>query len=368
MNEFNRKGKGFLLAVLVMTQTSLPVAASAFTQPASVVAGGGGSSSSASFSNLAVIGQPGIAGNTTSASYKADHGFLPVLGGWRLLYPVISATPGIITFTLAPGAASNQLLAIANTGGSTLNWSVAKSGVGNWLSFNPATGSGTASVTVTADAAGLSAGSYNGVLTVSGAGISETVEVQINLTVAAGNIYRLTLTVKSDTAGKGGGLVYNTASGISCSNTGSDPGTQDGTCQADFLSGTVLTLTQSPDSNSTYAVWSHPGCVTGQSCQVVMDGAKNVTATFPYAYLARVSSSGISYDTLTEALSNAAATDTILARDVTFTGDLNLINKIITLTGGLSAWYLPQNAWTTLSNGRLIIQSGQLTVDRLTIK
>jgi hypothetical protein len=367
MNEFNRKGKGFLLAVLVMTQTSLPVAASAYTQPASVASGGGGSSSSAGFSNMGVIGQPGIAGNTTSASYKADHGFLPVLGGWRLLYPGISATPGIITFTLAPGANSNQPLAIANTGGSILNWSVAKSGAGNWLTFSPATGTGSASVTVTADAAGLAAGSYNGTLTVSGSGISESVEVQINLTVAAGNLYRLTLTVRSDTAGKGGGLVYNAASGISCSNTGSDPATQIGTCQADILAGTVLTLIQSPDSNSTWASWSGPCTPSGNDCTVTMDGAKAVTATFTYAHMAKLGSGGL-YDTLSEALANAAATDTILARDVTFTGDLTLTDKIITLTGGLSPWYLPQNAWTTMSNGILTIQSGQLTVDRIVIK
>jgi hypothetical protein len=352
----------------VMIVVALPIAASAYTQPASVVAGGGGSSSSANFSNMAVIGQPGIAGNSTSAAYKADHGFLPVLGGWRVLYPVISAIPGIITFTLAQGTSSSQSLAIANAGGSVLNWSVAKGGAGTWLSFTPATGSGSASVTVTADAAGLANGTYNSTLIVSGDGISETVEVQINLTLTAGNLYRLTLTVKSDTTGKGGGLVYNAASGISCSNTGSDPVTQLGTCQADILAGTVLTLTQSPDSNSTWAVWSHPGCITGQDCQVVMDGVKNVTATFPYAYMAKLGVSGNRYDTLAEALANAAATDTILARDVNFTGGLTLIGKSITLSGGLSPWYLPQNAWTTLSDGKLTIQSGQLTVDRIVIK
>jgi hypothetical protein len=199
---------------------------------------------------------------------------------------------------------------------------------------------------------------------VSGSGISESVEIQINLTVASGNLYRLTLTVRSDTAGKGGGLVYNNSAGINCNGSG----TTGTTCYADFSPGTQLTLYQSPDSNSTYATWTGPCTPAGNDCSVTMDGAKNVTATFPYAHMAKLNSNGDRYDTLTDALSNALATDTILARDVTFTGGLTLIGKNITLSGGLSPWYLPQNAWTTLSGGILTIQSGQLTVDRIVIK
>lgn len=336
---------------------SLP--ATAYTQPASVIAGGGGSSSSDNFSNIGVIGQPGIVGRSASASFTTDHGFLPVLGGWRILYPVISASPGSLTFNLVQGNNSDQSLAIANAGGSILNWSVAKGGTAvDWLSFSPATGTGSASVTVTANAAGLTAGSYNGTLTVSGAGISETVEVQIALTVQA-SLYRLTLTVKSDTAGKGGGSVHG---GISCSGAGATGSV----CTADFSPGTTVTLYQTPDSNSTWAAWTGPCTSSGNDCTVTMDGAKDVTATFPYAYMAKLTN-GNRYDTLTEALTNAATIDTILARDVTFTGDLTLINKIITLTGGLSAWYLPQNAWSIL-NGKLILQSGSLTVEKLVIK
>jgi hypothetical protein len=317
---------------------------------------------------MCVIAQPGIAGGSDSASYAADHGFLPVLGGWRVLYPYISAQPGIITFNIAQGASGNQPLSISNTGGSVLKWSVAKGGAGGWLSFSPANGAGSASVAVTADAAGLAAGAYNDILTVSGAGINQTVQVQLTLNVSAAGTYRLTMTVKSDTAAKGGGLVYNVASGISCSNTGTDANTQIGTCYADFSPGTTLTLIQSPDSNSTYASWTGPCTPSGNDCTVTMDGVRNVIATFPYAYMAKLNSSGGRYDTLIEALSNAAATDTILARDVTFTGGLTLMGKNITLSGGLSPWYLSQNAWTTLSGGSLTVQSGLLVVDRIVIK
>jgi hypothetical protein len=64
-----------------------------YSQPASTMAGGGGYLSSASYSNLGVIAQPGIVDKSASASYKSDHGFVPVLGGWHILYPVILATP-----------------------------------------------------------------------------------------------------------------------------------------------------------------------------------------------------------------------------------------------------------------------------------
>ena len=115
-----------MLGILATIFTTLAAPAHAlYSQPAATVSGGGGSSASASYSNLGTIAQPGIVGSSTSASYSADHGFLAALGGWKLLYPVISA-PGSLTFTLVTGNNQNQQLSVANIGGSTLKWSVAK--------------------------------------------------------------------------------------------------------------------------------------------------------------------------------------------------------------------------------------------------
>ncbi len=351
-----------LLAFLVTPAHAL------YSQPASTIAGGGGTSASASYSNIGVTAQPGIVGNSLSTSYAADHGFLPALGGWRILYPVISATPGNFTFNLASGATSNQPLAVANVGGSMLKWSLAKGNESEtYFTISPSTGSGDASITVTANAAGLAPNTYSDFLTVSGTGISQTLQVQLSLNVSQGGVYRLTMTVVSDTPLKGGGSVHSDPTGISCTGTGSSLTGMSGTCYADFSPGTTVTLMQSPDSGSTSAIWSPTGCVTGQNCQVVMNGNQPVTATFPYAYMAKVNSSGMRYDTLAGALINAAGTDTILSRDVTFIENLTLSGKAITLDGGLSAWYLTQNAWTTLQGG-LTIQSGSLTVDKLVIK
>jgi hypothetical protein len=354
-------------AILLLAALAAPAHA-LYSQPAGTISAGGGSSASANYSNLGVIAQAGIVGSSASTSYNADHGLLPVLGGWKLLYPVIAVVPGTLSFTLVSGTSGGQSLGISNAGGSTLAWSVAKGNpADNWLALSPASGSGNASVTVTANAAGLAAGSYSDTLTISGTGIAQTVQVQLALTVTPGS-YRLILTLVSDTPNEGGGSVNSTPGGIACTNTGSSPAGMTGTCAADFAVGTTVTLMQTPDANSTLATWSLAGCGANQNCQVVMNGDQNVTATFPYVYQAKVNSSGSRYDTLTQAYAGAAATDAILARDVTFTENLNLNGgKAIVMDGGMSTSYTPLTDWTALQ-GILTIQSGSLAVDRLVIK
>ena len=359
--------KGLLYTLSVAVLLYAAPALALYSQPASTFAGGGGGASS-SYSNIGVIAQPGIVGNSVSASYNTDHGFMPVLGGWRILYPVISATPGIITFSLVTGASDVNPLAVTNQGGGVLKWSVAK---GNppetYFTVSPATGTGDATINVTANAAGLGPGTYSDTLIVSGTGISRTIQVQLTLNVSAtGNL--LTVTVVSDTPGKGGGSVHSDPDGIACSGVGSGPSGMSGVCSADFYPGTTVTLYQTPDTNSTWATWAPAGCGTNPSCQVVMSGGpQGAGATFPYVAMAKVNSSGLRYDTLADALSHTAGTDAILARDVTFGENLTIIGKAITLDGGLSGLYLSQNAWTTLQ-GILTIQSGSLTVDRLVVK
>jgi hypothetical protein len=69
----------------------------------------------------------------------------------------------------------------------------------------------------------------------------------------------------------GDGMVTSQPIGISC-----DPD-----CSESFVFNTLVTLTAHPDSSSTFAGWSGDGC-TGSSltCQITMDKARNVTATF----------------------------------------------------------------------------------------
>ena len=40
-----------------------------------------------------------------------------------------------------------------------------------------------------------------------------------------------------------------------------------GTCFADFSPGTTVTLSQTPDTNSTWATWSPAGCGTNETAR-----------------------------------------------------------------------------------------------------
>jgi hypothetical protein len=81
----------------------------------------------------------------------------------------------------------------------------------------------------------------------------------------SGSTQPLTVTL----AGTGSGTVTSSPSGINCP----------GTCSANFNTGTVVTLTASPASGSTFGGWS--GACTGTgTCSVTMNASKSVTASF----------------------------------------------------------------------------------------
>ncbi len=69
--------------------------------------------------------------------------------------------------------------------------------------------------------------------------------------------------------GAGSGQVSSSPTGISCG---------DG-CQASFTAGTAVTLTATPDASSIFTGWSGD-CSGTDTCQVTMDQARSVTATF----------------------------------------------------------------------------------------
>jgi len=100
--------------------------------------------------------------------------------------------------------------------------------------------------------------------------------------------------------GTGGGTVASSPAGITCG----------ATCSASFDTGTVVTLTATPDGASTFAGWS--GACTGMgSCIVTMDAAKSVTATFtliPYSLSVSLSGTGGGVVTSSPAGINCGAT------------------------------------------------------------
>ncbi len=82
-----------------------------------------------------------------------------------------------------------------------------------------------------------------------------------------------TLTV----AGAGTGTGTVTATGITCAITA---GSTSGDCAESYTHGTVVTLTATPNSGSTFTGWSGCDSVSGMDCQVTLTAAKLVTAQF----------------------------------------------------------------------------------------
>ncbi len=100
--------------------------------------------------------------------------------------PTIGVSPGSLSFTATVGGANpaNQSISITNTGGGTLNWSATDDAT--WLSVSPASGTAPSTLTASVNIAGLAAGTYNGNITISATGATNTpVTVPVTLTVNA---------------------------------------------------------------------------------------------------------------------------------------------------------------------------------------
>ena len=88
--------------------------------------------------------------------------------------------------------------------------------------------------------------------------------------------------VKINKSGNGSGTVTSSPAGIYC---GSD-------CEEAFPDGTVVTLTAVPNEGSAFTGWSGGGCSGTGQCQVTVNGAVTVTATFSRLYSLTIYKSG----------------------------------------------------------------------------
>ncbi len=140
-------------------------------------------------------------------------------------------------------------------------------------------------LTATPDAGWVFAG-WSGAC--SGAGSTCTVTMDANKSVRAAFVRAQTrsypLTVR--TAGTGVGTVTSSPAGIDCG----------ATCAATYTDGTVVTLTATADSGSTFTGWSGECSGTSTTCAVTMDAATRVVATFrksPAPVPTRMSGQGV---------------------------------------------------------------------------
>ncbi|MGO9590578.1 MAG: choice-of-anchor D domain-containing protein, partial [Candidatus Acidiferrales bacterium] len=123
---------------------------------------------------------------------------------------------------------------------------------------------GTCSLSVSGTALQSGANSVTATFVGSGTYPSSTSSI-VTVTVTAGTVETLSVSF----AGTGTGSVSSSPSGITCPST----------CSANFSSGTVVTLTETAGTGSTFAGWSGACSGTG-TCSVTMSAAESVTATF----------------------------------------------------------------------------------------
>jgi len=99
-----------------------------------------------------------------------------------------------------------------------------------------------------------------------------------DLSSASSTQYALTITK----TGTGSGIVTSNPAGINC---GTD-------CTESYASGTVVTLTATPDANSIFTGWSGGGCSGTGPCTVTVNAATTVTATFVRTYAITITKTG----------------------------------------------------------------------------
>lgn len=168
----------------------------------------------------------------------------------------------------------------------------------------------------------------------------------------APNLYTLTVT-KSE---NGSGTVTSSPTGISCGTT----------CSGTF--GGSLTLTATPDTNSTFTGWSGSGCNGTGDCTVAMTTDTNVTATFGCSASPIRIPGKADYSTLQAAYNAAVDGDTILSRGITLTEYLSAdMNKSVTIEGGYTCDYSSSPGVTSLS-GSMSINNGTVNIKNFNLQ
>ncbi len=191
--------------------------------------------------------------------------------------PAIGVTPGSLTFTAQQGSGNPtpQSLAVRNTGGGTLTWTVSNNAA--WLSHSPTSGTGSGVVTISPITGSLAAGTYNGTVTLYAAG-STTVNVPITFTItapAAQPTIGMSPTSLSFNATAGGN--NPSTQNIVIANTGTGTLTWTVTDNANWL-----TATQS--GNSVVASVNVAGLAAGSYSGIITvsaSGASNTPQTVP---------------------------------------------------------------------------------------
>jgi hypothetical protein len=205
----------------------------------------------------------------TAAKGSTFTGWTGACTGVNACFVKMSAAESV-TATFGGGTTTNYALTVSESGTGTGTVTSTPTGVScpGTCTANYASGT-VVTLTATATGGGTFAG-WGGACTGTGTctvAMGQAQAVTASFTAAAVTNYALTLTE----AGAGTGVVTSSPAGINCAGAN---------CSANFASGTVVTLTESPSPGNNFTGWSGACTGTGTTCTVTMSAAEAVTATF----------------------------------------------------------------------------------------
>lgn len=155
----------------------------------------GGTWLSVTPSSGAIPGSISVTANTTGlaagkytgqiAVTSSDGGSSTVNIILNLAAPSLTASPASLTFNAAAGSNAQALESIRVSARPVTAFTATVSGI-SWLKATPAAGTTDMTVTVTANVAGVLAGTYNGAVTIAGNGLSTKVPVTVTVAPAGG--------------------------------------------------------------------------------------------------------------------------------------------------------------------------------------
>ena len=186
-----------------------------------------------------------------------------------------TATTCIVTVTAAQTvtatfAAPSFALTVAKAGAGAANGTVTSSpaGINCGADCSESYVSGTMVTLTAAVANGATFTSWSGAAGCTTATTCiVTVSAAQTVTATFGQTFALNVTVSGPMSS---GTVTSNPAGINCP----------GDCSETLDSGTMVVLTATPAMGSTFTGWSGSGCMGTGTCNLTMDAAKNVTATF----------------------------------------------------------------------------------------
>ncbi|MDK9716641.1 MAG: hypothetical protein OEL57_01890, partial [Trichlorobacter sp.] len=158
-------------------------------------------------------------------------------------------------------------------------------------------------------------------------------------------------------SGSGAGTVSSSDNNISCVS---------GTCSWVYDENSVVTLTATADSWSSFTGWSGGGCSGVGSCGIIMDVAKEVTAAFTPLHYVKVTD--LFYGGIGKAYLAVAEGQVlkVLARE--FVENLDFGRDVtIVLQGGYDINFINPEGYSSIA-GTVTVSKGSLVVDGIVIK